>query len=117
MDAGALVESLCTFMWSWWCSPPGVTPYLYLGWISDSGGPIKSPPVTVTDPQVESCKAKQLSHIEDVRFLLRMQLQEQEADVEMERKLASPGSTFALSHTSLVYQRRFGSKSCFWKLK
>lgn len=70
----------------------------HLGWISDSGGPIKSPPATVTGSQVESCKAKQLSHHEDVSFLLRIQFQEQEVNVEMERELASPGSTFAPSH-------------------
>lgn len=71
-------------------------------WISDSGGPIKSPPTTVTGSQVESCKAKQFSHHEDVHFLLRMQLQEQKVDVEMERELASSGSTFVLSHEPYI---------------
>lgn len=98
VDAGALVESLCAFM----CSPQGVTPYPHLGWISNSGGPIKSPPVTVTGSQFESCKAKQLSQHEDVTFPLRIQFQEQEVDMEMERELASPGSTFAPSHEAYL---------------
>lgn len=96
-----IVDIGCSLGWGrrlapWWspfvplCGPGGalqqVSPHtLTLGWVSDSGGPMKSPLATVTGSQVESCKAKQLSHHEDVSFLLRLQLQEQEVDMEMER--------------------------------